>query len=279
MLRRRVLWLFALVPALPGCLHFVHPDQPCVDEWRPADDLPEEAKSCVYIFLINGLDPFEYCNLSGARDYLHHIGFGKIYCGQSVHLGFFEDRMRYIHAQCPGSARFVIVGFGRGAGTAQQLALYADAAGIPVDTLVYLAPERVDAEIESPAVRIVTVSGDDWLFHSPPAYGGDLIVVQNAGKSAVPTHPETLALLEREVTLVAMGVAPPPRIKVPRVNLVEPIPAPRDVRPGPTTLSPEWQFLRLRYPWEESRPTPPKVPEALPPPKVIPQLPPPALSR
>jgi hypothetical protein len=277
--RRRVLWLFALLPALPGCLHLVHPDPPCADEWRPADDLPEEAKSCVYIFLINGLDPFEYCNLAGARDYLHHVGFGKIYYGQSVHLGFFADRIRYIHAHCPESARFVIVGFGRGAGAAQQLALSADAAGIPVDTLIYLAPQGVDAAIDTPAVRIVTVSGDDWLFHSPPAYGGDLMVVQKAGKSAVPTHPETLALLEREVTLVAMSVPPPPRVKVPRVNLVEPIPDPREVIPNPRPLSPEWQFLRPRYPWEELPPTPPKEPEALPPPKVVPQLPPPALSR
>jgi hypothetical protein len=278
--RRPALWFFAALPALPGCFHLAHPaPDACLADWRQADDVPDESKSCVFIFLFNGLDPIEHCNLASVRDHLHHLGFGKTYYGQSAHRTYFEDRMRYIHDHCPGAARFVVIGFGTGARAAQQLAMFADGAGIPVELVIYLSPRRLDRVVEPPSARTLTVTGDHWLSGGIPDCGGDAVMLFGVGKSALPTHPETLAVLEREITLVALGVAPAPRRKAPRVALVDPIPPPREVIPRPAELPPEWQFLRPRYPWEATPLPPPAIPEMLPPPRVVPQLPPPALSR
>ena len=92
----------------------------------------------------------------------------------------------------------------------------------------------------------------------------------------MPAHPFTLELVEREAVLLAMGVPIPPRRPAPAVVLVPPMPAPRDTRPAPKELPPEWQFLRFREPWLHLAPPPVGTPEPLPYPRRLPdELPPP----
>ena len=95
-------------------------------------------------------------------------------------------------------------------------------------------------------------------------------------KSDVPTHPFTLELIEREVTLIGLGVSVHPRHPAPHVVLVPPMPAPRAVIPIPKELPPEWLFLRMRAPWLQLGPPPPPGVEPLPYPRRLPdELPPP----
>src|SRR5204863_6624279 len=94
-------------------------------------------------------------------------------------------------------------------------------------------------------------------------------------KAEVATHPETIKLVERELTLIGLSVPPPPRLPGRRVFLVEPMPPPRDVIPIPKELPPEWQFLRPRHPWLPPPPPAPHGDETLPYPHRLPDLPPP----
>src|SRR5262249_28089987 len=94
--RRAATVLFSLLPALAGCTHFVI-KPPCAEfERRPSDAAAEESKSCVYIFLIDPLNPFEGGGLSPMCEELHKLGFGKTFHGRSVHVSYFVEKMRSI---------------------------------------------------------------------------------------------------------------------------------------------------------------------------------------
>jgi hypothetical protein len=258
----------ALLPALTGCLHFAHPVPPvALEDWRPADDLTPESKNCVYVFLFNGHDPLGYCNMAGIRNYLHDIGFVKTYYGQAAHLSYFAAKMRELNRHCPES-RFVIVGFDYGAETAQDLAVEAKKAGIPIELLVYLEPQGTVPVYDPLANQVFTVRGKGPLFGSTDVIGaGDEVILEGISKAHVPTHPETLALLERELTLLAMTIGFPPHIVEEPKPLVDPIPAPREKNPRPKAIPPVW-----RMPTSYWGNTPRNGPtEMLPPPRVVPQ--------
>ena len=89
----------------------------------------------------------------------------------------------------------------------------------------------------------------------------------------MPTHPKTLELIEREITLIALGIPPPPRPTAAHIDLATPIPAPRETNPMPKQLPPDWEFLRPRHPWDMPLSTPSFGNETLPLPKAAPDLP------
>src|SRR5437763_11677820 len=94
--RHRPGWLGGLLLALTllgstGCLSFCHPIDPIAPEQAaPAQALPEACRHHVYVFFIHGLDPLDFANLSGVRDYVQSLGFIKTYYGQLYHLWYFE---------------------------------------------------------------------------------------------------------------------------------------------------------------------------------------------
>ncbi len=265
-------WLICLLPALTGCLHFVHKNpksDPSV--WKLSDQVPEESKSCVYVFLFDPLDPLTCSNLKGVRDYLHQLGFTKTYYGQAPHLSYFLEKMQAIHGRC-GTARFAVVGYHAGADSARQLAELATELGLPVDLALYLEP-RGDAfsEAKETALNTITLRAEDLppleKHHDPERS------TYQVGKTGVPTHPKTLSILERELSLIAMTIPPPVRAKAKRVFLVDPMPSPRDVTPKPKKLPDEWQFLRPRNPWEDGFQPTQTPEESFPPPQSLPGLP------
>ena len=84
-------WLWRMAPCLlaaaltglPGCMGFLHPiDLGQVHEEESCKTLPKCLRDHVYVFLVNGLDPVNYGNLTGLRDYLQSMGLNKIYYGQ-----------------------------------------------------------------------------------------------------------------------------------------------------------------------------------------------------
>jgi hypothetical protein len=267
--RRAATVLFAILPALAGCTHFVH-KPPCAEfERRPSDAAAQESKSCVYVFLIDPLDPFAGGDLSPVCEQLHKFGFGKTFHGQSVHVSYFAEKMRSISGHC-GSAKFVVIGYRGGADAARELTDRATAEGLPVVRTILLEPDGAFATDPDAATPTFVVTADE-LTAEDAAKSPESDHVVN--RSEVPTHPRTLALIERELTLVALGIPPLPRPEATKVLLVPPMPAPRDTPAKPQPLPEEWQFLRPKNPWERPPPTLHAPTEPLPLPKIVPAEP------
>lgn len=257
MIRGSLFGLLAIVPILAGCVHFKEKDPEDL-LWHPADTVPEDSKAEVYIFLFDTLDPLAGGSLAGVRDHLHHLGFGKTYYGWSHHLSDFIVELQVVRSQRP-NVRFVVIGYGSGAPAGRKLTIAADVLGIPIDLSIYLESRGLDSAGDiDPALSSFTIIREDL----------------DAGhKSSVPNHPRTLELIEREITLLALGIPPPPRPAPVHINLVTPIPPPRETVPIPKTLSPDWDFLRPRHPWDAPGPVQLDGNETLPLPKAAPDLP------
>lgn len=273
MFRRLLLiGILALLPALAGCMHFVHKPPEC-DEFvrRPSDVVPEESKSCVYVFLIDPLNPFVTANTTGLRDHLQKLGFGKTFYGQSCHASYFLEKMHAIQAHCGATARFVVIGYDRGCDSAQMLASSAARSGTAIDRLICLEPRHSLVDEDGSCITIRAVDLVD-------SNTGDNDT-QAIEKSGLPTHPKVIAIIERELSLVAMTVPPPKRPDFPKVQLVPPVPAPRDTPARPKPLDEDWQFLQPKEPWESRSPTLPAPTEPLPLPKMVPELPSPKSKR
>jgi hypothetical protein len=268
MIRRAFAKLLLCLPLLGGCAHFhpYDPDNP--DPIRPADHVPDESKNCVYVFLIDSLDPFAGPGLINIREFAHHLGFGKTYYGHSCHVSYFAEKIQGLRSCCGKHARFVIIGFDTGAEGAQRLAAAVAEQGLPVDVTIYIEPGNIVPREESEiALNSYTVRSTD----EPNATKG------KTSREGVATDPETLELIERELTLVGLSVPPPRWPEGKKVLLVPAIPAPRSAQPNPKSLAPEWQFLKPRNPFDTPPvPRPPQPSETLPLPKVLPELPEPS---
>jgi hypothetical protein len=268
MSRRALALILAVLPVLAGCGHIYQCPCDCPPVWKPTDNVPECSKASVYVFLLDSFDPFAMGQMGDVRDHLNHLGFGKTYYGWPHHLCHFEEEMGTVNAERP-DARFAIIGYGTGACAARKLAAFADAIGIPVDVVIYLEPpfdprEEPVGAMNSFTLRGVDLDGDAGTF-----------IGRHFHKSDVANHPMTLELIDREVTLIGLGVPIAERHPVGPVVLVPPMPAPRNVIPIPKEMPPEWQFLRMRAPWLQLAPPMPMGVEPLPYPQLLPELPPP----
>jgi hypothetical protein len=269
MSRRPFALLLAVLPVLVGCGHIYR--VPCdAPPWRPADTVPDCSKAAVHVFLFDCYDPSAAGWLGDVRDHLHRLGFGKTHYGWPHHLKHFQVDLGTIGVEDP-RARIMIIGFGSGAKAARELAAFADTIGAPVDAVVMVEPCGLDpAEEAAAAGNTFVIRGTDLNVYGPT------FVPRHFQKAEVATHPTTLEVIEREAVLMAMGVPIAPRRPAPPVVLVQPMPPPRDTRPAPKELPPEWQFLRFREPWMQLPPPLLAVPEALPNPRRVPdELPPP----
>jgi hypothetical protein len=210
--------LAAALAGSSGCLSFLNPvDPPPPPVAQTCRSLPRSARDHVYIFFINGLDPVDLGNLTGLRDYVQALGFCRTYYYQCYHGSQIRKEMCRVHAEDP-DARFAVVGFSLGHNVGRGLAQTAEADGIRIDLLVCVSsnnlvdfsherPENVDRYIdlmvhgrdlgpsEDPATERHNLKGFVWHF------GG-------------PSHPETLDVVRRELTVLASTVPvvelPPP---------------------------------------------------------------------
>src|SRR5439155_11479436 len=97
----------------------------------------------VHVFLIHGMDPLDFANLSGVRDYIQSLGFIKTHYGQLYHLWEFKKELRRVHEEDP-EARFVLIGFSFGANMVRELANAVKQDGIVIDLLVYLGGNTLE---------------------------------------------------------------------------------------------------------------------------------------
>jgi hypothetical protein len=230
-------WHRALVPCLlaaaglaaPGCMGCLHPVEPLTPETRTAcKAYPSCCRDHVYVILIHGMDPLDYANLQGVRDYVQELGFRKTFYGQCYHTAKFAKEMHRIHAEDPDS-RFVLIGFSFGANMARYLANVAKDDGIPIDLLVYFGGNTLKNEAyDQPdnVARVVNILASGAIWNGAWMDRAENIHEPDVYHFGTPSHPYSVELLTHELGEVAS-----------RVPVVED-------GPPPPPAEGEWDFLK-----------------------------------
>ena len=262
--RSRVSPLLLLLALLggPGCLSCFHPvAKPTLEQTDLCQTLPRDCRGGVYVFLINGVDPFRYGNLSGLRDHLIGLGFNNVYYGELYHTGWFGEELRRVHKENP-DARFVVVGYSRGAEPAGHMAHEAAKEGIPIDLLLYLDARIIpapDVKDQLPIGRTVHLQSDGPRGQPSEVKGAESVVLTKAGHFEVPSHPYSVEFLTSEVIRIAQTVPVTLPPDEPPPPLVPPAPPPRPViaqKPGPRD---EWDFLKPVSRFKKQEAVPPTI--------------------
>jgi hypothetical protein len=263
--------LVVLAAFLPGagCVSYCHPVHPPGTQLlEPCLAVPKCGRDHVYVFFIHGLDPLNFANLSGVRDYVQSLGFPKTYYGQLYHAWQFRQDVRRIHYE-DADAHFVLVGFSYGANAVRSLANAVKDDGIVIDLLVYLGGNTLENTQEDQpenALRIVNILASGCIWNGAQMDRAENISVPDVWHFGSPTHPRTLELLARNLADVAGAVPVPAPTEPDRMPLEEEAPTPRPVTPQTTQKPSAWDFLhpvsRLRLPPEpanvpEKKPAPP----------------------
>jgi hypothetical protein len=220
-------------------------DLPTPEQLLACQEVPQSCRDHVYIFLVNGLDPFNATNLTGVRDYLHGLGYQKVYYGQFFHRSHYETEIRRIH-QCDPDARFVLLGFSLGANMVRSMTQDAKKDGIPIDLLVYCGGntlKNVPADQPENAERILNILANGYIWHGDTMERAENIQVSKSWHFGSPAHPYTIQTLTHELSLVSarvpyrepIGEVPPP---------AEEAPAPRTAPGKPAAMRDEWDFLK-----------------------------------
>jgi hypothetical protein len=222
--------LAAACLAATGCLgiHSIEPIPPEVHVVCKA--YPPCCRNHVYVFLVHGMDPFDWANLTGLRDHIQELGFIKTYYGQLYHTWKFEKEIRRIREEDP-SARFVLIGFSFGANMVRYLANAAGEEHIPIDLLVYFGGNTLKNETyDQPenVARVVNILASGCIWNGAWMDRAENIHEVDVWHFGSPSHPYSLRVLERELAVVAS-----------HVEVVDDGPAPPpESRPG------EWDFLK-----------------------------------
>ncbi len=239
--------LTAAGAAASGCIGFLHPVHSEPDVVAACKPLPKCCRDHVYVFLMNGLDPVNYGNLTGLCDYIQDLGFCKTYYGQLYHLWQFKHEIRKIHEQDP-DAHFVLVGFSLGCNYVHSLAESVAKDDIKIDLIVWLSgnhpvepmphhkPDNVCRVVNMLASGLMWTRGErDWAENQR---------LEHTLHFGAPTHPQTLAMLSRELCAIAstVPVVEPPVPPAPANP--EQAPPPRPVKVFKTAQRDEWDFLK-----------------------------------
>ncbi len=246
-------WLVAAALAASGCASCLHPVAPPPDACAQAAALPQACRNHVYVFLIDGPDPFDFANLGGVRQALIGMGYIKVYCGEYWHSGYFRGEICRIHREDP-SARFVVMGFSLGANAARDVADGVRDDGAPIDLLLYCGGVGLSGDPASRpdnVGRVVSIMGQGVDAAGPALDGADNFRFSDTSHFGSPTNPYTIDLLVRQLTASASDV---PLTDLGPEGIVGPEHAPPAVgREQPARD--EWDFLK---------PTPPAAPPVMP---------------
>jgi hypothetical protein len=253
-----------------GCLSCCHPlPTPAPEQVMVCESVPLSCRSHVYIFLLDGLDPVQFCNFAGVHDYLISLGYHSTYHGELYHCFWFNSEIHRIHKEDP-EARFVLVGHGVGAKLARSMAHDLQSENIAINLLVYVDGSWLGSADDRPAnvARVINarVSGSTLAGTDLP--GADNVRLQGASTFSAATDRQTLDLLNHELMQIAMTV--PPRIaQAPPPPALEAAPTPRPVQRSAAADRDEWDFLKPTAQLQASSPvhfaaTPPAPTEPAP---------------
>lgn len=239
--------LAAVLIAPTGCLSFVNPIAP--PEKHLAEScqiIPPLCRKHVYIFLLGGIDPFQFSNLAGLREYLIALGYTKVYHGELYHVFSFASEIEKVHREDP-KARFVLAGFSFGANMVRSLANSAGEQNIIIDLLVYLGGNTIKNKPESQpdnVLHIENILATGWIWNGDTLDRAEPVNLPDVWHFGSPSHRKTLEMFARELSVVAarvpleMPVDPPP----PEDEIA---PTPRPVSRKPAEPEPDgWDFLQ-----------------------------------
>jgi hypothetical protein len=237
-----------VLTAASGCMGFLHPvvkPPPAVVESCQA--IPACCRGHVYVFLFNGLDPVNYSNLTGLRDYVQTLGFPKTYYGQIYHLWWFEKEVRRIHQEDP-DAHFVLVGFSLGSNMAYDVAKTVKKDGIQIDLLVFLSGNHFASPMPHQRPENVT-RVVNLLAGGLMGYRGERDWAENVRLSGTqhfdpPTHPSTLEVLGQELANLAATVPVAGPASGAQPPAFEQAPTPRPVKSKTSAKRDKWDFLK-----------------------------------
>jgi hypothetical protein len=162
-------------------------------------------QSQVHVFIIHGLDPFDYANLRGLRDHCHKQGYLQTTYAQFYHGPWVTDRIRAIKANDP-SAKILIFGFSAGTLTARTVTNTLHSKhGIDVDVVVYTSGiTMLDREYNRPSfVGKVIHIRDRGLIGGLELSRAENYKYTDAWHFGTATHERTLAVLDRELNRLA----------------------------------------------------------------------------
>jgi hypothetical protein len=246
----------------PGCISYLHPiEKPKPEYVEACQSVPYCSREHVYVFFVHGMDPCNYANLSGLRDYVQALGFPKTYYGQLYHKWSFDKEIRKVREHDP-EARFVLVGYSFGANMVRDIAQAAAKDGIGIDLLFYIGGNTLRNKPEDQpenAIRIVHILSQGWDWMGEPLDRAENINIAKVYHFGSPTDPQTCRALARNLAEVAAAIPVPDKPEAPIRPLEEQAPTPRKLiqhtaqKPSePLTSAEEWNFLqpvsRLKMP-------------------------------
>lgn len=225
---------------------FLHPvGTPPKEQLALSACIPQSARNHVHVFFIHGMDPFDWANLEGVRDYVQTLGYIKTHYGQLYHVWQFESDLCRIHHEDP-DARFVLVGFSFGANMVRNVARIAGAEQIPIDLLVYLGGNTLkDCPEDKPenALHIVNILATGCIWNGDHLEGADNFNYGDVWHFGSPSHPKTLDVLAEELAKVA-GRVPVVIKETHQWQPGEEAPKPRPVGKLPKAPRSDWDFLK-----------------------------------
>jgi len=224
---------------------YFHPvDSAKIEQTAACLTLPAGCRDHVYVFFVHGMDPLNYANMTGVRDYVNELGFGKTYLGQMYHAPYFDREIHRI-AREDSEARFVLIGFSFGANLVRDLAISAHKDDIPIDLLIYLGGNTLENRPKDQPEnvgRIINILAAGLIWHGDTLDRAENIQEPDVWHFGSPTHTHTLNALARELAEVASRVTVVERsFPVPQEEVA---PTPRPIPAKNGGPSDEWDFLK-----------------------------------
>jgi len=184
----------------------------------------------VYIFGVNGLNPFCLGNFNGLLGYFRSQGFTNTYFGQLYTSHWFVSEIRKIRQKDP-QARIVLIGFSLGANYVQAIANHLNEDSTQIDLLIYLVGDLIGNTAESKpgnVRRVVNIRakglillGGDLFFHGEDIDGARNYMLK-CRHILAPSCRETLTLIMEELQALACAPGVPGPAAPP---LLPPVPA------------------------------------------------------
>jgi hypothetical protein len=237
--------LAATVAAGAGCVTCRHKGFQaalCTPDESP---YPPPVRNQVFLFMMNGNDPFEYAGMLTLRDRLCDAGFPMVYYAQRYDKEWYTRELRRVARVNPG-ARIILLGFSAAAVEVVPLAFEAARDELPIDAVVFLDPAGVNGDLAATLPYLTVAIRSRGWWGSRGLVTSDVVTVDQRGHFKLPTHPATAEVLLQLMTDAAGRVWLPPPAHLPALPLRDrPEPTPRGI--DPTTLAyplDEWDFLK-----------------------------------
>ena len=161
----------------------------------------------VYVFAVNGMDPFCLSNFNGLCEYLREQGFANTYFGQLLSCSNFPGQIREIRRSDP-EAHIVLIGFSCGCDVVKGMANSLDKDGTRIDLLVYLAGDYITnkpSSYPSNVGSVLNIRAKGYLLSGGSLFfcGADIDGARNCKLDvrhmSAPSQRETLEVLLEEM--------------------------------------------------------------------------------